>query len=160
MIKNKIVSLKVVVTSFLIFVLLGCSQKKTDTAVKADLLTKAKSEKDFAGVRFIVENGVVTISGECPSEKSKSTVESTVKGVYGVKNVINTITIAPVVIGTDHLLKQGVDSVLKKYATVQAIVQDSIITLEGKLDNKEAQQLTTAIQSLKPRAVEMKMTVQ
>src|ERR1700709_661922 len=81
-----------------VMLLQSCSPQ--DTTIKADLVTKAKSDKDFAGVRFTVDKGIVTLKGECATEKSKSTVETTVKGVYGVKNVVNDIAIAPVVIGT------------------------------------------------------------
>ncbi|HEX8462272.1 MAG TPA: BON domain-containing protein [Segetibacter sp.] len=148
-----------VIIALLHLILVSCDQKVTDKAVKADLLTKAKSEKDFAGVRIMVENGVVTLSGKCPSAKSKSTVETTTKGVYGVKSVTNNIIIAPVVIGTDHLLKQGVDSLLKEYAGVQAIVEDSIVTLEGKVESGSAPKLTTAIQSLQPNDLRFNWTM-
>ena len=57
----------------------------------------------------------MTLNGECATDKSKNTVEKTVKAVYGVKDVVDNIAVAPVVIGTDQQLKQGVDSVLEDY---------------------------------------------
>src|SRR4051812_10732989 len=89
-------------------VLASCHSDK-DAIIKADLSTKAESEKDFAGVLYTVENGMVTLEGACPSGKSKDAVEKTTKGLYGVKQVVNHIVIAPVVIGTDELLKKRVD---------------------------------------------------
>lgn len=138
--------------------IVGCTQNKDDS-IKADLATKAMSEKDFQGVRFTVENGVVTFSGECPTEKSKGAVEEKAKKLYGVKSVVNNITIAPVVIGTDEVLKQRVDSVLKRYASVEAITKDSVVHLQGKLENDKIQKLTDAINSLQPKSVDNQLAV-
>src|SRR5947209_4589122 len=105
----------------LIFALFSCSQQYKDEAIKKDLTSKAKSGKEFTGVRFVVNDGIVSLSGECPTPQDRNKVESTVRGVYAVKGVINNITIAPVVIGTDKQLKQSVDSTLKTYPGVTAI---------------------------------------
>jgi osmotically-inducible protein OsmY len=131
--------------------LISCHAK--DNTIKADLASRAKEEKDFAGVTFIVENGVVTLNGECPTEKSKSTVEKAVKDLYGVKNVVDNIRIAPVVIGVDQPLKESVDSILQQYASVEAITKDSIVYLNGKIENDKLKKLTDAISSLKPLSV-------
>ena len=129
-----------------------------DTTIKADLATKAKQDKDFAGVRFTVDKGIVTLSGECATEKSKNTVESTVKGVYGVKDVKNNIIIAPVVIGTDQQLKQGVDSLLRDYPGIEAITKDSVVYLQGKLADEQVIKLKDAILTLKPKMVDASLT--
>jgi len=139
-----------------VFLLGSCTP--ADSTIKADLVTKAKSEKDFAGVRMRVDKGTVTLNGECATEKSKSTVETTVKGVYGVKNVVNNIAIAPVVIGTDQLLKQGVDSVLKKYPNVEAVTKDSMVYLEGKVPDDQVLQLKAEINTLKPKMVDARLS--
>ena len=131
---------------------ISCSSNK-DITIKADLATKAKEEKDFAGVRFTVENGTVTLNGECATEKSRSTVESTAKGLYAVKDVVNNITIGPVVIGTDQLLKQSVDSVLQQYPAMEAVTKDSVVNLQGKITDDKLGELKKAIESLKPKMV-------
>ncbi|GAB3172197.1 hypothetical protein GCM10027291_26560 [Telluribacter humicola] len=108
---------------------------------------------------FIVEEGIVTINGICPSDKARQTVEDAVKGVHGVKDIVSHISIGPVVIGTDHQLKTSVDSVLKKYPAVEAYVMDSIVTLSGKAkDNKKLEELLTAIKGLKPRNIIFQVT--
>jgi hyperosmotically inducible periplasmic protein len=145
--------------SLLVFVFKSCSQKNKDATIKADLTTKAKSDKDFLGTRFIVENGLVTLSSNCPTDKAKSDVETTVKGVYGVKGVINNIGIAAVVVGPDELLKQSVDTVLQNYPGVQAIVSDSVVQLEGRVGSKESQQLLASIEKMRPQRVENKLMV-
>lgn len=100
---------------------------------------------------------MVTLSGECATEKSKSTVETIVHGVYGVKKVINDIAVAPVVIGTDQLLKQAVDSVLRDYPGIEAITKDSVVHLEGKLSDDNVAKLKNAINNLKPKAVDARL---
>lgn len=137
----------------------GC--RPSDADLKADFLAKAEREKNFYGVSFIVQDGIVTINGSCPSEKAKKSVEETVKGVHGVRDVVSHIVIAPVVIGTDHNLKTSVDSVLKKYPAVEAIVMDSIVTLSGTAkDTKKSEELLTAIKSLQPRNIIYQVTTQ
>lgn len=149
--------LKITLLVLLQVVVQSCTPSDAD--LKADLITKSQREINFTGVSFLVENGVVTINGSCPSEVAKTTVEKTVKGVHGVKEVISNITIAPVTIGTDHQLKQGVDSVLMKYPMVQAVVLDSIVTLNGKAqDIKKSDELLTAIKSLQPRSIIYQVT--
>jgi hyperosmotically inducible periplasmic protein len=142
----------------LTFVLESCNGGK-DATIKADLTTKAKSDKELTGVRFTVENGIVTLSGECPTEKTKNAVETKVKKLYGVKSVINNIEVGPVVIGTDELLKEGVDSILKNYAAVQAIVKDSVVELQGRVESKNSQKLIAEIEKLKPERIDNKLSL-
>jgi hypothetical protein len=145
-----------IIFNMIVLALASCSQNK-DATVKADLTTKAKTEKDFAGVRFTVENGIVTLNGQCATEKARSSVYAKVEGLYGVERVINNISIGPVVIGTDELLKQGVDSVLKKYAGVQAIVRDSVVQLEGRVKSRETKELIAAIEKLGPERIDTRL---
>ena len=137
----------------------GCDKSNKDSVIKADLASKAESEKDFAGVRFTVENGIVSLSGQCATEKAKATVESTVKKLYGVKDEVSNITIGPVVIGTDQLLKQGVDSVLKHYAGVEAITRDSLVFLQGKIERDKFEELLEAINQLQPKKIEQSLSM-
>jgi osmotically-inducible protein OsmY len=142
------------VFSLLLLLLSGCSQQGKDKEIKADLTAKAKEDKNFAGVRFMVNNGIVTLSGECPTAQAKDKVESTVKRVYAVKEVTNNIAIAPVIIGTDQQLKQGVDSILSKYPGVEAIVIDSMVRLQGQAESKDQEKLLSAVKTLQPRNLE------
>ena len=138
----------------LFFAFCGCSQQQKDEEIKKDLTSKAKSGMEFAGVRFVVHDGIVSLSGECPTEQARTKVVNTVKGVYAVKGVLNHITIAPVVIGTDQQLKQQVDSLLKTYPDVEAIVKDSIVQLQGQAQHKDEQKLLSSIQQLQPRQLQ------
>ncbi len=141
------------------FIEIGCSQKTIDKETKADITTKAETDINFVGVKYTVADGIVTLSGNCSTEKAKSSVEGTVKEIAGVKNVVNTITIAPVTITADQPLKKSVDSVLKKYARVQADVTDSIVVVKGEVEQKEMQKLLEGLNSLQAKKVENQLVV-
>jgi osmotically-inducible protein OsmY len=148
---------RILVIACVLISILSCNNNK-DKTIKADLATKAESDKDFAGVRFTVENRIVTLNGECPTEKARSKVEATAKKLYGVKSVANRISVSPVIMGTDYSLKEAVDSVLKEYPAVQAITKDSIVYLEGRIEKKNFLKLDSAITMLKPKVVEHRLT--
>jgi basic membrane lipoprotein Med (substrate-binding protein (PBP1-ABC) superfamily) len=139
------------------FFLFSCSQKTKDECIKADLTTKSKSELNFAGINYTVDKGVVSLSGICSSEKDKTTVESKVKGIAGVKEVVNNIANGPVVIGTDFGLKQSVDSVLKKYPKAEALVKDSAVTLQGSVAPDAIAKIMTGLQTLQPKSIDNKL---
>ncbi len=149
---NKRYLLPVFICSLLL--LCSCSQEQRDREIKADFTVKAKGDIDYAGIRFTVKDGIISIDGECPTQVAKSKVETKAKALYAVKEIISHIKIAPVVIGTDHQLKQGVDSILGKYPGVEAIVKDSVVHLLGKAENKDEQKLLAAIQTLRPRQLQ------
>lgn len=137
-----------------LLLLCSCSQECKDREIKADLTVKAKGIIDYAGVRFTVKDGIISLTGECPSANAKNTVESKAKSLYAVKGIISHITIAPVVIGTDHQLKQGVDSILGKYPGVQAVVKDSVVQLLGQAHIEDQQKLLSAIEKLQPKQLD------
>src|SRR4051812_1231496 len=142
----------------LIVAFCSCSQQYKDEEIKKDLTSKVKNEKDFIGVRFVVSDGIVRLSGECPTVQARSKVESKVRSMYAVKAVLNNIAVAPVVIGTDQQLKQGVDSVLKTYPGVEAITRDSIVYLDGKVPDDQVIKLKNDLNTLKPKMVDARLT--
>jgi osmotically-inducible protein OsmY len=135
-------------------VLAGGCNKDRDQSLKADLTAKAGVEQDFLGVHFTVQNGIVTLAGECPTQKAKDAVVKKVKNTYQVDSVIDQLTIAPVTIGTDFLLKKSVDSVMQFYAAAAAVTKDSTVQLMGEVPQAKQQELVNAINGLKPKAVE------
>ena len=139
--------------------LAGACNEDTDTSIKADLTAKAMVERDFQGVYFTVDNASVTLIGECPTQKAKDGVEFKVKHTFRVKGITNNITIAPVTIGTDDLLRHSVDSTMQYYAGATAITKDSVIYLKGKVENSKLQQLTDALNSFKPKGLENNLSI-
>jgi hypothetical protein len=143
----------------LLLVLFSCSQAGKDKDIKQTIATKAKEEPAFASVSYTVSGGVVTLSGNVPSEKQKTEVEQEVKGTAGVKEVVNQITVGAVVLTGDHPLQQSVDSVLKKYPTVQAVVKDSIIVVQGNVDSKKAIKMLNSLQRLNAKGLANELVI-
>ena len=147
----------------LAFSLVACGPKDAD--IQKDIDAKLR---DMPGVRVAVQDGVATISGICKDDPFKQNVESTVKGIKGVKSVVNNCDIpapdaAPdptaVVINSDTTLDKSVNEVVKAYNGVSATVADGVVTLSGEIKRNELQPLMQSVQELKPKKVENKLTI-
>jgi len=130
-----------------------------DKDIKADITTKAEKEISFAGVNYTVLNGEVNLTGICSSQKAKDKVKSTVKKIAGVSAVNNAITIGPVVINSDPLLKQSVDSVLKKYSQATAQLNNNNVILTGQVAKEEGHKIVEALQKLPVNSIDNRLTV-
>ena len=139
---------KILAYAILLTGIISCNQQVKDKGIKQIIAVTAKEEIAFVDVNYAVANGVVTLTGRCATEKERSKVESSVKQTAGVKEVVNKIEVAPIVLNGDHLLKQAADSVLMAYPTAEATVQDSIIYLRGQVKNKDADKITQALTTL------------
>ena len=126
----------------------GCREGIRDEEIKADLTMKAKEDLNFAGVQFYVENAQVTLSGSCPTLKSRALLIQKIKAIHVVDTIINNLEIAPVVLTTTFGLKQDVDSILSKYPTVTALVTDSIVVIKGKVKDEERGKLLRSLGEL------------
>lgn len=152
-------------------VLLGLSLAVAFVACKPK---DADIEKDIAakigglpGVEVTVQDGVATITGTCKDDAFKQNAESIVKGVKGVKSVVNNCEIpapepvvtAPVEINSDAVLTTSVNEVVKTYSGVTAAVKDGVVTLTGEIKRSQLQSLIKSVQELKPKKVENKLTI-
>lgn len=137
----------------------GCSEKRKDQSIKADIVTKAKTDVNFAGVEYTVDKGVVTLTGTCATEKSKAAVEKTIKSINIINGMVDRIQIAPVVLNADFPLKQSVDSVLANYPRVETNVSQQIVTLNGKITHNALSKLLSTIKKLHPAKVENQLVV-
>lgn len=126
----------------------GCREGIRDEEIKADLTMKAKEDLNFAGVQFYVENAQVTLSGSCPTLKSRALLIQKIKAIHVVDTIINNLEIAPVVLTTTFGLKQDVDSILSKYPTVTALVTDTIVVIKGKVKDQERGKLLRSLGEL------------
>jgi hyperosmotically inducible protein len=143
--------------------LVSCGPKDAD-------IEKEISEKisGLPGVEVTVVKGVATISGTCNDESVKQNAESIVKGVKGVKTVVNNCEIpapepvateAPVEINADSVLNTSVNDVVKTYNGVTATVKDGVVTLTGDIKRDQLPNLIKSVQELKPKKVENKLTI-
>lgn len=106
-------------------------------------LTKAATEKLAAdkvvGVTVVVKDGVATLTGEVADQSVKAKAEATVKGVEGVKSVVNSCTLKPVPVATpsapDPALTGKITEGLKKAGceTAKVDVKDGKVTVTGEV---------------------------
>jgi len=142
------------------------SCKESDSKIQSAVEATLKDNKDVNGASASVKDGVVTLTGECNDEMSKSAVDSSVRKIKGVKDVINNCTIvtpqpspAPVVIAEDDPLTKGVTDATKDYPSVNATVQDGVITLTGDIKKTDLPKLMMSLHTLKPKKIENKLTI-
>jgi osmotically-inducible protein OsmY len=145
------------------FFISSCKEK--DSKIQAAVNTEIRNNPDMTGLSASVQNGVVTLSGECKDEASKSLAESAIGKIKGVKQVINNCTIsppatsAPVVITADDALTKSVADATKDYPAVKASVKDGVITLTGEIKKAELQKLMMTLNTLKPKKIDNQLTI-
>jgi osmotically-inducible protein OsmY len=137
--------------------LTACKKKAKDADIKAAIETALKADPMAMNTTVSVEKGVATISGECKDDMCKAHCAELVKGIKGVKEVVNNCTVAPppppVEIAADDPLTKAVTDAIKDFPGVMATVKDGIITLTGEISKDKLQKLMMGLQALKPKKV-------
>ena len=158
--------LKPILFSALVFCLfiIGCKGKTNDADLQSAVSDKLKENTSVANVTATVNEGVVTLTGECADDNCKSSEEAAAKSVSGVKEVVNNITVAsdmqaPVTISPDNTLRDSVNETLKSYIGVTATVNDGVVTLNGTIKKDDLQPLMMKLNSFRPQKIENKLVV-
>lgn len=120
----------------------------TDIALSAINTLEYASAIPKGGIHITVEDGVVTLRGEVAWDFERQAAESMVRGLHGVRNVINLVSIQPKVSLT--VVKAEIEAALRRQAyldaqQIQVAVEGDAITLSGKVQNWTEKNL--AIQS-------------
>lgn len=143
--------------------LVACGPKDAD--IQKEIAAKMSA---LPGVEVTVKDGVATISGICKDATFKENAETIIKGIKGVKSVVNNCEIAapepvietaPVEINSDSVLSNSVSEVVKTYSGVTATVKDGVVTLTGDIKKAQLPNLIKSVQELKPKKVENKLTI-
>ncbi|MEO5651094.1 MAG: BON domain-containing protein [Ginsengibacter sp.] len=140
----------------------GCKPKDSD--VQAKISEQFAATPECAGASSNVVDGVATLTGEVKDDACRNVVETTAKGVKGVKSVVNNTTIpapmqAPVVVNPDNTLNQGVTDATKDFPTVTAVVNNGEITLTGTIKRADLQKLMQTLNTLKPSKINNQLTI-
>jgi hyperosmotically inducible protein len=147
-----------VLTVALSLVLFSCSPKDAD--IQKAISEKIATSPEMSGMTATVSKGVVTISGQCKDETAKASSETLIKGIKGVKSIVNNCTIpAAVTINTDDALILAVQTALKNYAGVTSNVSQGVVTLTGEIKKDNLMPLMQSIQALNPKKVENKLII-
>src|SRR5688572_20041377 len=143
----------------------GCKSAKSDAEIQNAVNDKITANTEMKDLNASVNAGVVTLTGHCKDEECRKDCEQEIKGVAGVKQVVNNITIgqpvpnARVEISDDSTLKTAVNDVVKGYNKVEADVKDGVITLRGEIARSDLQNLMQKLNELKPKKIDNELVV-
>jgi osmotically-inducible protein OsmY len=147
-----------------VLMLSSCGVK--DSTIQENVVAALKANPDLAGITADVSKGVVTLSGQCKDEMSKTAAETAITKLEGVKQVVNNCTVAPpppppapVVISADDQLTKAVTDAIKDFSGVKATVNDGVISLTGEIKRPDLKKLMESLNSLKPKKIENKLTI-
>jgi len=151
-------------TAMVVVMFSSCGVK--DSTISEAITEKAQTTPELAGINASVNNGVVTLTGECKDEAGKAACENAVKNIKGVKSVVNNCTIAPpppapapIVITADDPLTKGVTDAIKDFPGVKSSVKDGIITLTGEIKRADLKKLIMTLNTLKPKKIDNQLTI-
>lgn len=156
--------MKISFTSFLLALLLvvmspSCKDKNNDPDIQSAINSKTVSNPYLSNVSAYVNEGVVTLTGNCADEDCRTNAEKAIKDIEGVKNVINNINIAQVPVSSDDDLKQTVQKIIEEYDNVQAGINDGVITLRGQIDREDLQPLMMELNNLKVKRIDNQLII-
>ncbi|KQR71185.1 hypothetical protein ASF92_07300 [Pedobacter sp. Leaf176] len=134
-------------------ILVSCSAEKRDQEIKADLVSKAKDDINFAGVVFMVSNAKVYLWGLCPTEHSRALVREKIASIHVIKAVSDQIGIGAVKLDHSLDLKLQADSVAAKYPGVAVSVANDVVTLAGVIPSDKFNVLMTSVGQLNPKSI-------
>ncbi|HTL08370.1 MAG TPA: BON domain-containing protein [Chitinophagaceae bacterium] len=164
--RTSILKLSFMLSAFAMFSLTACKSGPKDADIEKAVNEKiAAASADIADAGATVKDGVVTLTGQFKDEASRSTFETSVKAVPGVKSVVNNTTVAaapapaPVVVASDEQLKQGVRDATKDFPGVTAEVKDSVIILTGEIKRASLKNLMQSLNTLKPKKIQNNLTI-
>lgn len=146
-----------VITSFS-----SCKGKPKDADIKAAIETALKADPMAAGTMVSVEKGVATLTGECKDEMCRNHCADLVKGIKGVKEVVNNCSVAPVTVPEpavinpeDEVLAKSLADAMKDAQGVTGSVKDGKIVLSGEIAKAKWTALKQLLDKLKSKGYDL-----
>lgn len=89
-------------------------------------------------IRVIVEHGWLTLQGEVESDYQRSNAEAAVRGLIGLKGILNDIAVKPTRTPTE--IKKGIEAAFRRIALldanlIQVKVNQDVVTLSGNVQS-------------------------
>ncbi len=139
----------------------SCKSKPKDADVKASVETALKDDPMAINTMVAsVDNGIVTLTGECKDDECKAHCAEVASGVKGVKSVVNNLTIMPpppppVVNSDDMALNSGLTDALKDMPGVKGSVADGKIVLTGEIAKAKWAMLKQTLDKMTPKGYDL-----
>ena len=137
----------------------SCKKKMKDADIKAAVETALKADPMSATTMVSVDKGVATISGECKDDACKAHCAEIVKGIKGVKEVVNNCTVAPVVappasmtMDLDDATQQKVKDGLKDIKGVSVEFSGDKAILTGEVTKADRMKIMQMLASAKVKS--------
>jgi hyperosmotically inducible periplasmic protein len=144
--------------------LAACGPKDADIKVKAEEALKGAAISAMVDVK----DGVATLTGELKDEASKASLEGLLKGIKGVKSVVNNCSVAPppapVVVPAsvnttlDAASQQKVKDGLKDLAGVSVSFEGNKAVLSGAVSKEDRMKIMQMLASAKVKSDVSKLT--
>ena len=129
----------------------SCKEKMKDADIKAAIETALKSDPLAAPTSFSFEKGVATISGACKDDACKIHCAELVKGIKGVKEVVNNCTVvAPVI--TPVVIPE--DTPVVAPAVTPPAAETPPVSLSTVIDDATQQKVKDGLKDIKGVSVE------
>jgi osmotically-inducible protein OsmY len=106
--------------------------KRTDIEIASDTTNALKTSVLVPDdrIKLIVKNGIVTLTGEVEWQYQKDSAEIAIRNLWGIKSIINNITVKPSVRINENEVKQEIKKEFERHARIDA---DKIkIQVEGR----------------------------
>jgi hyperosmotically inducible periplasmic protein len=134
----------------------SCKGKMKDADIKAAIETALKADPMAANTTVSVDKGVATITGECKDDMCKAHCADLLKGIKGVKEVVNNCTVAmvpmpPVINADDEALTKGLTDALKDQPGLKFSISEGKIVLTGEIVKAKWAMLKQTLDKLKSK---------
>ena len=150
-----------IVLFLLSFQLVSCGGENNDAAIQTKISELTNNTSELQNVSASVSKGVVTLLGQCKSEKDREKAEKVIKNIDEVEDVINNITVTESIeITPDSQLKDLTEKAVKEYKHIRADVSNGIITLRGSIEQDDLQKLMMDLNSSRPRRIDNQLVVE
>lgn len=150
----------------LVLIVAGCAP--SDDKISAAVTEALKANSSLSMISAAVKDGVVTLSGEVEDDALKSTAESLVAAVKGVKSVDNSLTVKPKGPTPEELAKAADDELVARVNTnfatykvegITATAKDGVVTLTGNIKRANLQNAMKAAMESGATKVENQMQI-
>lgn len=140
------------------FIIAGaCNNKISDKDIQERVTQQLQENEIYSGISGNVEEGILTLNGTCEGQDCTSQVEKDFSKIEGIQKIENNVEQSDA--ATDLTLRTSVQSVISKYAGVQADVASGIVVLRGTIERSQLQPLMNELETLGAKKLDNQLAV-